>query len=411
MRILAIDFNEQWSWGLTSRALYECLARTNDLRVIGIHEHRGSKGQDLDVDVILSQNITQVIERGGRVRVVQRLGGNRTFDGASAQAMKTMGDELGRCAAVIATNRYLYDLARRYNPNTYLVPNGIDLSLWRPGDRTIGASSPITVGFVGNVMTEWHASYKGFGLVTSACEALGLPLETALFRPGFKRARRLWFSATARSFLRIVGADVPPIGTAPSGTWMQAGLVGVRKMLRRPRTWPPVVAWAARSAFDLIRVSCLPAFGAGQIPHAKMPERFWHQVDVLVLPTAGEGCSNTIMEALACGVPVVTTRTAGFHGDLLTDGVNVVFCERTVDSVRQAIERLASSPELRQRLSVEGRRFAEAHHDIEHVAARYEEIFRACHSGTNGQAQKPQKVSVTGEQSAPGTAVVLAGAD
>jgi glycosyltransferase involved in cell wall biosynthesis len=55
-------------------------------------------------------------------------------------------------------------------------------------------------------------------------------------------------------------------------------------------------------------------------PHDEIP--LWlAAADVFCLATAREGCSNSILEALACGLPVVATRVGG-NGDLVRDGVD-----------------------------------------------------------------------------------------
>jgi len=66
-----------------------------------------------------------------------------------------------------------------------------------------------------------------------------------------------------------------------------------------------------------------------QIPHEKMPD-FYHSIDCLVIPSLGEGCSNVTMEALACGIPVLTTPV-GFHGERLTHMEDVLFIARDAD--------------------------------------------------------------------------------
>ena len=119
-------------------------------------------------------------------------------------------------------------------------------------------------------------------------------------------------------------------------------------------------------------------YGHGQLPHDKMRELFFSEIDVLVHPTAGEGCSNIIMEALACGKPVVTTRAAGYHGERLEHGRNVVFCERTPESVRNAVTFLKNEPEFAARIGARGRKFAEEHHDIRAIAEEYRKLFNKC---------------------------------
>ncbi len=119
-------------------------------------------------------------------------------------------------------------------------------------------------------------------------------------------------------------------------------------------------------------------YGEKQIPHSRMYADFYGQISVLVHPTLGEGCSNTILEALACGIPVITTREAGLHGEVMEDGENILFCKRDADDIARQIMRLKRSRKLREKLSVNGRAFAEEHHDIRKVAQRYDLLFQDC---------------------------------
>ncbi len=139
--------------------------------------------------------------------------------------------------------------------------------------------------------------------------------------------------------------------------------------------------------FDVLKKACeglgvelkTALYGKDQLPHNEMREGFYSKISCLVMPTKGEGCNNCIMEALALGIPVITTETAGFHGEMLTQGKNVLFCERTVESIKHCIGWLRKDRRLHERLSREGRKFAEEHHDIKKVAAEYEKIINACH--------------------------------
>lgn len=124
-----------------------------------------------------------------------------------------------------------------------------------------------------------------------------------------------------------------------------------------------------------------------QIPHDQMQKKFYGKIDVLVLLTDGEGCSNTIMEALACGVPVITTKEAGFHGEKMIHEENILFCEKTKRKLEEILLRLAEDSKLVQKLSVNGRKFAEENHDIKKIAKEYRRVFSACF-----EAQKKIKV-------------------
>jgi glycosyltransferase involved in cell wall biosynthesis len=114
---------------------------------------------------------------------------------------------------------------------------------------------------------------------------------------------------------------------------------------------------------------------ANQIPHCEMPSGFYHLIDALVLPSRGEGCSNVVSEALACGVPVLLTKV-GFHGEMLQDKVNCLFVERDTDSIIEAVRHLIANPDLRRILAINGRKFAEEHHDVRKIAVMYDDIFK-----------------------------------
>ncbi len=54
-------------------------------------------------------------------------------------------------------------------------------------------------------------------------------------------------------------------------------------------------------------------------------QRFWAQVDIFVFPTFHrEGLPYTVLESLASGTPIVTTRVGGIR-DVITDGVQGIF--------------------------------------------------------------------------------------
>ena len=75
--------------------------------------------------------------------------------------------------------------------------------------------------------------------------------------------------------------------------------------------------------------------------------------DVFVLPTYHpEGFPTAITEALAAGLPVVTTRARGM-ADHLVDRKNALFvAPRDQAGLATALERVLSDPELRHRMSV-----------------------------------------------------------
>ena len=112
-----------------------------------------------------------------------------------------------------------------------------------------------------------------------------------------------------------------------------------------------------------------------QLKHEDMPKGFYHEIDCLVLPTMGEGCSNVVMEALACGVPVLITKV-GYHGEMLEDGKNCLFIERDEKDIEEKVLMLKNNPALRTEIAENGRKFAKDRHDIKEIAKEYDRIFQ-----------------------------------
>ena len=68
----------------------------------------------------------------------------------------------------------------------------------------------------------------------------------------------------------------------------------------------------------------------------RMPD-FLSSVDLFVLPTQNEGCCNSIIEALACGVPVISSNLA-FNDDILDDTCSLRVDPNNINQIKNAID-------------------------------------------------------------------------
>lgn len=71
--------------------------------------------------------------------------------------------------------------------------------------------------------------------------------------------------------------------------------------------------------------------------------------DVFILPTLKEGCSNAIVEALATGVPVISSD-GPFNDDILNGNNSIRVNPLNVDDLAAAIEKLKNNKELSNRM-------------------------------------------------------------
>lgn len=81
-------------------------------------------------------------------------------------------------------------------------------------------------------------------------------------------------------------------------------------------------------------------------------------IDVFALPTLAEGSCNAIVEALACGCPVISSDLP-FNHDVLNKENSIMIDPMNIDEIEQAIRDLKDDSERRRRLADEAFKIAE----------------------------------------------------
>jgi glycosyltransferase involved in cell wall biosynthesis len=97
--------------------------------------------------------------------------------------------------------------------------------------------------------------------------------------------------------------------------------------------------------------------------------------DVFVLPSHAEGVPMAMLEAMAYGLPVVTTPVGGVP-DIVTDGrEGLIVGPGDIDQLREALQTLIESETLRLELGARARSRAQQN-DVAHYSARLAQIYR-----------------------------------
>lgn len=214
------------------------------------------------------------------------------------------------------TDHYLFN--RRHNFE--IVHNGVDLDHFRPGPKRLGRRCLLSIGSLRN-------EYM-LGSVLPVFDRLWRPYDLDL----------------------LVVGSIAPICRQQIDEYLQLH---------------PELA-------DRIKV-------VGPVPNSDLPA-YLSEADVMIHPRLGDWCPNTVIESMACGVPVVCGSWGG-AAELVGDGGIVVstgewtYGEEFHEGLAQATGRILADLE---RYKTNARRRAEEVFDIRVVAARYAKSMGIC---------------------------------
>jgi glycosyltransferase involved in cell wall biosynthesis len=112
----------------------------------------------------------------------------------------------------------------------------------------------------------------------------------------------------------------------------------------------------------------------------------YQEADIFVLPSLSESFSMALLEAMASGLPVVATNVGGTP-ELVTDGENgFLVPPADPDSLSDAIERLATSSDIRHQFALANRRKTEGPYTWSPIADAYLERYQDASDTVAGRA-------------------------
>lgn len=279
------------------------------------------------------------------VPVIANMQGEDSFLDALPEPIRTEAwDQLrinaGKIDAFIPVSRYYADRMRERldldAAQLHVVHNGIEHHDMQPPDAVSDQAAPPIIGYLARM-----------------CAEKGLPTLIDAF---IELSRR---------------------GTVPD---VQLRIAGV--MLKVDRPLVRELESRLRRAGCLDRVTFLP-----NISRANKIE-FLRSLDVLSVPaTYGESFGLYVIEAMACGVPVVQPRHGAFP-EILERSRGGLLCEPDdVSSLATELERILNDRELAKKLSMQGRNAVLDHFNAERMAREVADVYHQAVQRNTPQAE------------------------
>lgn len=214
--------------------------------------------------------------------------------------------------------KYLIDKTDVQAQRISRICNGVDVDKFYPGQRT-PTQTKLTIGSVGRL-----AEVKNQQLLIRAF------------------ARLLELRVASPSALALV-----IIGEGPSRSALQ-------------------------SLIDELKLNeyCTLAGNRHDIPQAM------RELDIYVQPSKAEGISNTILEAMACGLPIITTDVGGAR-ELVSDQLNGIIIGNNEESqLVEALSLYVTTPEIRYQHGQASRTLCEQQFSLDSMTQQYDRVYQ-----------------------------------
>lgn len=210
-----------------------------------------------------------------------------------------------------------------------------------------------------------------FGLTASQCAVIPNGVDTTVFRPARDQSLRAELRLSADTVL--IGA----IGNIRKPKGYDVLLRAARALVDRSRRFHLVIAGDRANALGGQLDQLSVELGVQQ--HVTFlglrPDvpRILNNLDVFVLSSHTEGFSIACIEAMACGVPVVATRSGGPE-EILEGGAGLLVATADAASLADAIDRIISSQELAAALMERAMRRVHEQYSLATMLSRYEQL-------------------------------------
>jgi len=116
---------------------------------------------------------------------------------------------------------------------------------------------------------------------------------------------------------------------------------------------------------EKVKVNQIRAQFLGTKPNSELP-CFLNQSDIYIQPSLIEGHPKTLIEAMACGLPVIGSNVAGTR-EIIKDRQNGLLCGTSSNEIRAAITELMTNPGLMEQMGNQAREYVKSNFSLDIV--------------------------------------------
>jgi glycosyltransferase involved in cell wall biosynthesis len=264
-------------------------------------------------------------------------------------------------------------------------------SLLRPLVRRALRRAELLTGCSGELVERVRRVARG----PESAEVIPYGVDGATFSPDSERG------AVRRHRLGIPpdAAVVLGVGRMATKKGFQVLVQVLPSLLERFPAAHVVLAGAGDLRAELMAATSKPSFAGrvhfpGAVAHDELPD-LYRAADLFVLPAMHDargnvdGLPNVILEAMASGLPVVSTRVSGIPLAIESGLDGILVAERDARALEQAIAELLADAPRRRQLGERARRRVLDELTWDRVADRYRAAYAAVLGRAGGAAPSP----------------------
>ena len=358
------------------QACWDVLAFIGSLNVGGCEKHLATVYPRLAADGLKVGIVT--FERGGPLEKELRAGGVDVMCSMRPPRTRILGRDLSRLLGYLWPVTTVLDISRLFRSGRVGIAH-----FYLPGAYIFGGLGALLAGHSNSIMSRRSLNdYQADHPISSKIERFlhrrmrlitgnAQPVVAQLIREG---------APAERTLLLYSGVDLEPLTRVPDraaarrrfGLTSEQLVIGIVANLipykghadlvealgtlsaRVTQRWVLLVAGRDDGPGDALKEKARSLGIASNIHWLGSIDdvlTFWRAADIGVLASHQEGLPNSLLEGMAMGVPMVTTKVGGVT-DIATNGVDaLVVPPRNPEAMAQALFSLIESPQLRLRLS------------------------------------------------------------